>query len=241
MIYKLEKKYNQNRYRSTIGTKTNIHKVSYFFKEKDLHLKKILVLDFEFSKEYNVYEFGAILLNKGKVERTFYEEYKIPKDDLLFSFETKRFVYQPENFNKNRKDLNPEWFKELINSVDYIVCHNYVAEMQCFHKMFKNQKYSAATCDLLNSGKVICTNYTLNNKFFKTDFNSFSNSNVSEAFGFKLDIKEKRIFCLHEELGFSLEIPNKFFKAENKNLHNSFYDAVITLTNFLVLLKLSKD
>lgn len=69
---------NISEYKKTIGTKTNIHKVSLFFKEnfQEIKNKKLLFLDFEFTAERNIYEVGGFILNNRKVEKQFLKSFQ---------------------------------------------------------------------------------------------------------------------------------------------------------------------
>lgn len=230
-------KINIKEYKEIIGKKTNIHKVSYFFKKdvKDLFSKKILLLDLEFSKNYHIFEVGAIILEKGNITNTLFKKYKLPKNESYWDFETNSFTNK--EINKNKKEFSKKDGKELlelIESVDYIVVHNYTAEAQCIAKI-KNKEYKAETCDILQEEKFICTNYSFKNKYFKEKgIEKTSNSEISNYFGWKIKDKEKEYILKNGKEKIKIEKP----KGVKSELHNSFYDVVITLSNFISLSKM---
>jgi len=243
LIKKVKEHFDLKTYKYDVGTKTNIHKVSFFFKNytrDSLKDKKILFLDFEFSKEYNIYEMGGLILQNNKIIKTFFKEFKLPDDNSIFSFDKKRYYPLSNNYNKNRIKLNSSKILELVDSVDIVVCHNYVAEIKCLLKLrFPNRDYNSNNCELIKTGKIICTNYSFCNKYFKGEFNlsEFSNSNISKRMGWTVDLKSKHIFVKNKKLDIDFKVrpPEAFFSAENNDLHNSFFDSVVTLSNFLSL------
>lgn len=243
MIRRVKANFDLSTYKYEVGTKTNIHKVSFFFKNytrESLTGKKILFLDFEFSKEYNIYEMGGLILQDNKIIKTFFKEYKLPIGDSIFSFETKRHHPLPRNFNKNRIVLNKEKLFKLVDSSDIIVCHNYVAEIKCLLALrYPDKEYNFNNCQLIKQGKIVCTNYSFSNKYFKGQFNisEFSNSNISKKMGWTVELKSKHINVKNNKLDidFKVKAPDTFFSSENKNIHNSFFDSVVTLSNFLSL------
>lgn len=243
MIRKVRENFDLKTYKYDVGTKSNIHKVSFFFKnytKESLAGKKILFLDFEFSKEYNIYEMGGLILQDNKITKTFFKEFKIPDSDSIFSFKIKRHLPISNIFNKNRLKLNKEKLFKLVDSADIVVCHNYVAEIKCLLALrFPDLDYNFNNCELVKTGKVVCTNYSFANKYFKGEFNisEFSNSNISKKMGWTVELKSKNIKVKNTKLDtdFTVRAPDAFFSAENKDLHNSFFDSVVTLSNFLSL------
>jgi hypothetical protein len=243
LIRNVRTNFDLSTYKYDVGTNTNIHKVSFFFKNytrESLVGKKILFLDFEFSKEYNIYEMGGLILQDNKIIKTFFKEFTLPSGDNIFSFETKRHYPISNKFNKNRIKLNKKKLFNLVNSSDIIVCHNYVAEIKCLLALrYPDKEYNVNNCELIKQGKIVCTNYSFSNKYFKNHFNitEFSNSNISKKMGWLVELKSNKVSVKNKKLDidFSVKAPKSFFSAENKNLHNSFFDSVVTLSNFLSL------
>jgi hypothetical protein len=237
MLNKIKNNFNLIDYKKAIGTKTNIHKVSYFFKEDfdELHNKKLLIFDLEFSMNKFIFEVGGLVLDKGKVKETFFQEFKIPDGEPYWSFESNSFISKPINQNKNlfsKKDR--DWLFEIIEEVDYVIVHNYPAEAQCIAKL-KNKPYNALNCSILQNNKFICTNYSFKNKYFKNfGIENTSNSDLSNIFGWKIEDEEDKYNIKNEDINFFVKKP----KGVESKLHNSFYDSVITLTNLISLKKI---
>lgn len=234
MINKIIREYNSKDYFQKVGTKTNIHKVSYFFKENShlIHKKKILFIDIEFSMNKLIFELGGFILNDGKIEEVIFKEYSLPKNEPYFSFETNGFITKPINIGKPLF-ADKDWLFDLLDSVDYIVAHNYTAEAQCFFKLlYPYDKYDVSKLNIFNESKIICTNYSFNNVYFKQfGLEKFSNSELSKNLGW--DVSE--IGNIYKVSNKSLEISFEMKKpaAVVSKLHNSFFDIVITLTNFI--------
>jgi len=246
MLKKIKKDYCLDNYKFLIGNKSNIHKVSYFYNNQNFKNKKILFLDFEFSKEYNIYEMGGLILQDGKIIKKIFKEFQLPMDNSIFNFDTKRMIPVTKKFNKGKDKLKPKKILDLVDSVDYIVCHNYVAEVKCILKLkFPDLPYNVKNCDLMDNNKIICTNYSFSNKYFKDNFNlcDFSNSGISNRLNWKVNLIGKEIIVENKAIDkkFSITPPKSFFKASNQNIHNSFYDSVITLTNFLSCRYIEED
>ena len=238
MLKKIKKEYCSSNYKFLVGDKSTIHKVSYFYNNQDFTDKKILFLDFEFSKEYNIYEIGGLILENGKITKKIFKEFQLPLDNSIFNFNTKRMIPVNKSFNKGKDKLKAQKILDLVDSVDYVVCHNYVAEIKCILKLrFPDLPYDASNCDLIRDRKVICTNYSFSNKYFKSNFDlcDFSNSGVSNRLNWKVKLVGKDIVIENRAIDkkFRIKPPKSFFNASNQNLHNSFYDSVVTLTNFL--------
>lgn len=243
MLNKIKKDFQLEEYKKTIGNKTKIHKVSLYFKEFDkLDKSKVLLVDFEFSKNLNIYEITIITIQNNKIVDSWFEEFKIPSDDMLWDFKLEKNVFPSKEFNKNRSEFTDEVKKKLINilnSSDYIVCHNYVAELRCIHSiLYPYRKYEAENLELFNTDKIICTNFTFNNKYFqKYNFPKFTNSSVSEFLGWNIN-KEGDYFRLNNKninIDFKLKMSESFLLNGKGEIHNSYYDTLITLTNFLSL------
>ena len=242
MINKIKENFNIEQYKLMIGKKSNIHKVSYFFKKdiKDLHTKKILFLDFEFSMNKFIFEVGGFILNKGALEETIFEEYSLPLNEPVWSFEQNKFVVQKINPRKQLfSKLDAMGLKSIINRVDYVVAHNYVAEAQCLFKMdYPNEKYDINKVDIFNSDKIICTNYSFKNNYFKgLGVSECSNSKISEAMGWKV-IDSGDSYLIKNDL-LSVNFKMKKPAGVESKLHNSFYDSIITLTNFFSLKRIA--
>jgi len=238
MLKKIKKDYDLSNYKYYVGNKSNIHKVSYFYNDNDFTDKKILFLDFEFSKEYNIYEMGGFIIENNKIIKRIFKEFKLPLSNSIFNFSTKRQDPVKNSFNKGKEKLNPQKIIDLVDSVDYIVCHNYVAEVKCILKLkYPDLNYDAKNCKSIDSRKIICTNYTFCNKYFKNEFDlcDFSNSGISNRLNWEVKLKGKEIIVENKKINkkFTVTPPKSFFNASNQNVHNSFYDSVITLTNFL--------
>lgn len=238
MINKLKNDFNLSSYKRTIGYKTNIHKVSYFFKpDMDiLHNKRILFLDFEFSMNKIICELGGFVLNNNKIEDLIFKEYSLPQGEPYWSFEKSCFVNYPMNVGKPLfNDSDKEWLFNLVESVDYVIVHNYVAEAQCFLKLaLPQEKYNIKNCSLFNNDKFICTSYSFKNKYFKSlGMEKFSNSEVSSFFGWEVKDKKGKLKIKNKDLNLKFYIDKPI--GVNSELHNSFYDSVVTLTNFMSL------
>lgn len=238
MLHNIKNKFNLNTYKSTVGTGTNIHKVSYFFKKdiQDIHLKKIFFLDLEFSMNKVIFEVGGFTLNKGVLENLLFEEYSLPEGELVWSFEKNAFV-RPK-FEKHKKvfsDKDSERLLKIIEEVDYLVVHNYVAEAQCLHKLLKpNKKYDLRDLDIFNKDKIICTCFSFKNEYFKKHgLEKFSNSEISNTLGWDIKDKEDHYTVKNENLEVKFKVKKP--AGVKSALHNSFYDSVITLTNFFSL------
>ncbi len=241
MISLYNSKFNLLSYKNMIGTKTNIHKVSYFFKKDlpSLSSKKILFLDFEFSMNKIIFEYGGFVLNNNKIETLLFKEFSLPNDEPYWDFNQDCFVSLP--LNKDKKlfnDMDRDYLFSIIESVDYVVVHNYVAEAQCLLKLiFPTEKYNINNCRVFSQNKFICTNYSFKNKYFKSlGMETFSNSSISNFFKWELKDKPDKIIVNNKSLDISFKV-NKPSGSKSK-LHNSFYDSVITLTNFISLHKI---
>lgn len=241
MINKILREYNSKEYIRKVGTKTNIHKVSYFFKENShlIHKKKILFIDIEFSMNKLIFELGGFILNNGKIEEVIFKEYSLPKNEPYFSFETNGFITKPINIGKPLFS-DKEWLFDLLDSVDYIVAHNYTAEAQCFFKLlYPYDKYDVSKLKVFKEDKIICTNYSFNNVYFKQfGLEKFSNSELSKILGWTVSEDGNKYKVYNKSLDMSFEI-NKPKDVVSK-LHNSFFDIVITLTNFISAQKIIK-
>lgn len=241
MIANIKDKFNLNSYQYTIGRKTNIHKVSYFFKNdiSEIHSKRILFLDFEFSMNKIICEVGGFILNNNKLEEVIFKEYALPQGEPYWSFEKSCFINDPFNIDKplfSEQDKN--WLFNLVDSVDYVIVHNYVAEAQCFFKLaFPGDKYDIKRCSIFTQDKFICTSYSFKNKYFKSlGMEKFSNSEVSEFFGWKVKDKGSDLLIKNKDLDIKFKLPKP--KEVESQLHNSYYDSVITLTNFMSMKKI---
>jgi len=237
------------RFKKDIGVKTQIHKVAHFSKENmDLLGKNIIIADFEFTTQYNIYEITVMKVKNGKIIDIWYEEFKVPPSDTIFDFNVKRPVRLPGGFNSNKNEFTKEKRDKLISVIeesDFFVAHNYVAEMQCIHKLkFPELKYDVLNIELYNQGKIICTNKSFNNKHFKQlDIfnNGFSNENVSNSLGWDIEYKkEDKLFILsNNRTGISIKVdklPESFIKSKTSvGIHNSLFDTLITYTSFLSL------
>ena len=246
MLKKIKKEYCSQNYKFSVGEKNNIHKVSYFYNDNNFVGKKILFLDFEFSKEYNIYEMGGLILQDGKIIKKIFKEFKLPTNNSIFNFKTKRMNPVTSKFNKGKLTLNPQKIIDLVENVDYVVCHNYVAEIKCILKLkYPDLSYDATNCNLMETRKVICTNYSFSNKYFKSEFDlcDFSNSGISNRLNWKVKLKGKEILVENKAIDkkFKINPPKSFFNAANQDLHNSFYDSVVTLTNFLSCKYIEED
>jgi len=244
MIRTYKEKFNLYEYLGTIGRKTNIHKVSYFCKDsfKDITSSRILIIDFEFSMNKIIFEIGGFILDNNKIVRNIYEEYSLPKGEPVWDFEKNGFTDKPVNKGKEqflKKDQ--ERLDSLIESVDYVIVHNYVAEAQCILKyQLPNEKYNITNSKIFNEDKFICTSYTLKNKYFKSlGMEGFSNSGVSEHFNWKIKDRDKYIKVKNKDLNveFCIDKP----EGMESKLHNSFYDSVVTLTNLISIKKIGEN
>ena len=152
MLKKIKREYCNNNYKFFVGNKSNIHKVSYFYNNHDFKDKKILFLDFEFSKEYNIYEMGGLILENNKIIKKIFKEFKLPLDNHIFSFEDRRMHPVEKDFNKGKEELIPQKILDLVNSVDFVVCHNYVAEVKCLLKLrYPHLEYNVKNCELIEN------------------------------------------------------------------------------------------
>jgi len=237
------------RFKKDIGIKTQIHKVAHFFKDNtDLTDKNIIIADFEFTTQYNIHEVTVIKVKNDKIIDIWFEEFKVPPSDTIFDFKVKRPTRLPSGFNSDKNEFTKEKqtkLIEVIEKADFFVAHNYVAEMQCIHKLkFPGSKYDVANIDIFNQGQIICTNKSFNNKYFKQlDIfkNGFSNENVSDALGWNVEYKkEDKMFLLtNKRTGQSIKVdnlPDNFLKSKTSvGIHNSLFDTLITYTSFLSL------
>lgn len=233
MIKKLKTTFNLSDYKKTVGTKTNIHKVSYFFKEDiaEIHQKRILFLDLEFSMKKNIFELGGLILNKGKVEEVIFKEYSLKEGELYYSFEKTGYTDEPINKGKPRFN-EKDWLFSLIESVDYLVVHNYPAEAGCFYNLLFSDNYDINKLKCFREGKFICTNYTFKNAYFKKfGLEKTSNSDLSKYFGW--NISESTGLYIVENKTLNLKFEVKKPEGVISKVHNSFFDVIITLTNFI--------
>ena len=236
MISKYNSKFDLTSYKNLVGTKTNINKVSYFFKKdlSSISSKKILFLDFEFSMNKIIFEYGGFILNNNKVETLLFKEFSLPEDEPYWDFNQNCFVSWPLNEDKELfSDKDRDYLFSIIESVDYVVVHNYVAEAQCLLKlMFPTEKYNIKNCNVFTQDKFICTSYSFKNKYFKSlGMEIFTNSSVSDFFGWELKDKTNKIIVKNKSINISFKIDKP--SGTKSKLHNSFYDSVVTLTNFL--------
>jgi len=231
------KKINIEKFKKMIGIKTNIHKVSFFHKEdiEKMNEKRILFLDLEFSKNKYIYEIGGFIIEKNKIVELIFKEYSLPNKEEVWDFQKNSFVVSKLNEDKPIFD-EKEWFFKLLDSVDYIVVHNYVAEAQCIFKLlYPLEKYDITKINYFNDLKIICTNYSFSNKYFKSKgMTDFKNSEISKYFGWEIMDTEDKLILKNKEIKFCIKKP----KSMKSELHNSFYDSAITLTNFISLTKL---
>jgi hypothetical protein len=240
MINKIKENFDKHNYCKVVGTKTNIHKVSYFFKENlELYKKRILIIDLEFSMNKHIFELGGLILNNGKVEELLFKEYSLPRGEPYYSFERNGFIDIPLNKGKPLfKDK--EWLFSIIESVDYIVVHNYSAEAQCYFKLLHPyEQYDINRLPCFIEDKIICTNYSFKNKYFKElGLEKFSNSELSGSLGWSILDRKDKYVILNKEIEISFEIK----KPDNvvSEIHNSFYDVLITLTNLISAKKIAE-
>lgn len=237
MIEKYKNIFDIEKYKRDVGYSSNIHNVSFFHKNIDLKDKKILILDFEFSKNNYIYEFGGIIIENKKITKLIFEEFSIPKNEQVWGFKENRYIYN-NYLNKNKPLFKKENIEKLFNEVDYIVVHNYVAEAQCLYKLFNgfDTKYDFQKCKFKD--KIICTNYSFNNQYFKNlkdelKMESFSNEKVFKHFNWNIEI-DKDTFLLQQNNNIILKIKSPNEKV-NANVHNAFYDCIITLANLISL------
>ena len=239
------------KYRNLIGKNTQIHKVSYFFKDnlKNIDKKTVLIVDFEFSKNHNINEITIIKIKNRKITSIWFEEFKLPLNDQIFSFETNFYKNITKKFNEGKNDFTDEVKNKLLNEVDkcdFFVAHNYVAELQCLFKLiYPNEKYDVNKLEVFTKNKVICTNKSFNNKYFKSSGffkNGFKNDDVSKSLGWEvnyIDEKDKYFNIKNKELGINFNItklPINFLNSKtNIGLHNSLFDTIVTLTNYMSL------
>lgn len=108
--------FDLERYNQLIGTKTNIHKVSFFNKNIDLKKSKILILDFEFSMNKHIYELGAILIENTKIKELIFNEYKIPYNEPIWDFNLNKFT-KNNNLNKDKNFFDKEYIIDLTKII----------------------------------------------------------------------------------------------------------------------------
>lgn len=224
---------------------SEIEKVSFFFKDniEEMKTKKIFFLDLEFSQNRIIFEVGGFIYDNGKITEHIYNEYSLPVGEKVWDFNLSRYL-DGGHINSHKSvfsDIDRDTLLKIIEDVDYIVIHNYVAELTCFHKLlFKGIKYNKNDIDFFKEGKVICTNYSFNNKYFKNkQMKSFSNAEVSKQLGWNVIEDIEVIYFEHKELDIRFKI-KKPIEVVGK-LHNSYYDSAITLTNFYSLIYLMRD
>ena len=237
------------RFKKEIGVTSQIHKVAHFFKDElDLKGKNVVIADFEFTTQYNIFEITVMNVVDGKITNIWFEEFKVPLSDTVFDFRTKRAVRLTKGFNKDKNEFTDSKKKKLLSVIeeaDFFVAHNYIAEMQCIHKLkFPGLKYDITSHDIFNDSKIICTNKSFNNKYFKKlDIfdNGFSNENVSSSLGWEIKYNQsKKTFVLdNKRTAVSIKVdklPDNFLKSKtNVGIHNSLFDTLITYTSFLSL------
>lgn len=240
MIQKFKKSFNLNKYKAAVNSGTNVNKVSFYFK-KDFNLilkKRLLVLDFEFSMNKHIFEIGGFVIEDRKITQYIFKEYSLPAGEPVWDFEKNKFVVN--KINPTKSIFNEQkWLFDLIDSVDYVVVHNYVAESGCLFKLkYPGVKYESTRCKLIQEGKFICTAYSFKNKFFKSlGLTKGSNSEVSQFFEWQVIEEDDKIHISSHELRMTIRKPVEVVGK----LHNAFFDSVITLTNLLSLHFISKE
>ena len=95
-----------------------------------------------------------------------------------------------------------------------------------------------------NEDKIICTNKSFNNKYFKDSDvfnNGFSNENVSLSLDWVIQYKEQdKEFNLYNNRTREFinvnNLPSNFINSNTSvGIHNSLYDTIITYSSFLTL------
>lgn len=237
MIIELKEKFNIVDYKKNIAGEEK-EKVSFFFKGEVIKNKKVLFLDLEFSQNKVIYEMGGFVIDNGKLKESFFNEYSLPYGEKIWNFDTSRYSYANKlNVGKSIfSKSDTDKLMALIDSVDYVVMHNYVAELTCIHKLlFKNKIYNKNNIGFFNEGKVICTNYTFNNKYFKSlgVIEKCSNSEISKVLGWEVTDGAEFIQCKNISINITFKIKKP--KEVVSELHNSYFDSAVTLTNLFSL------
>jgi DNA polymerase III epsilon subunit-like protein len=244
-----EIEFDKQLYLKQIGNKTQTSKVSLFNKHisnSELDKKRVLILDFEYSKNYKIYEIGAIVIENRNVVETWFEEFSLPIGEPYFNFKQKYYEPVTEFFNFGKREIldsDLDRLFKLLKESDFIVAHNFTSEMMVIHNiLYPNMKYSVENLEIYKNGKIICTNRSFNNRYFKNMeiFDSFSNLDVSKQFGWDISVVSKGLLISNSFLNTRFIFSKIPENIKNLKLHNAFYDSVVTLTNLLSLKYMQK-
>jgi DNA polymerase III epsilon subunit-like protein len=245
----IRESFDREKFLKEVGVKTQTHKVSFFHKDftnEEFDKSRVLILDFEHSKSHQIYEIGLIVLENKKIVESWFEEFQLELSDYYFDFDRKRMVEVSPDFNFEKQKLEPHHLQKLfslIESSDFIIAHNFTAEMQILHKiLYPNLKFNVSNLSIYNDEKVICTKRSFDNKYFKkmNIFEGFSNSKISEDFGWSVQFEDNQFVFKNHILNIGFPFSNYPKNISNVKLHNAFYDTLVTLTNYLSLKYLNK-
>ncbi len=257
MLNKIKTNFNKEELINSFPKNGKTINVSFFHKFKkysDLKGKKFTVVDFEFSTDQQIFEMAFFDVIDGKISNYAFKEFQLPVGTLYFNIELNRIVRSGKSFNIG-KDILTDKMKQYIihrmENCDYLVTHNYTAELQCYMKIkYPSQKYSTDKIKMYQENKIICTRYSFNKKYFsnKHFLQSQANGAISTFMNWGIKIENKN----STELNFKIQNKNprlnenhivkkKVFSKEKATYHNAMYDIFITLTNLKSLEFLLKD
>lgn len=173
MLKTVKKSFNQDDVKKLFSKTSKAINVSFFHKfesKSDLKGKKFTVVDFEFSTDYQIFEMAFFDVIDGVVSNHVFKEFKLPLGTTYFDIDKNRPVRVNQAFNKGKETLTPalkKYIIERMENCDYLVAHNYVAELQCYMKLkYPTQKYNSDKISMYLDGKVICTRYSFHQKIF---------------------------------------------------------------------------
>lgn len=245
-MIKMKQEFDQDILKKLFNKKSKAINVSFFHKfnsKNDLKGKKFTVVDFEFSTDYQIFEMAFFDIIDGVVSNHYFKEIQLPIGSTYYNIEQKCIINVDKSFNKGKDKLTSEIKKYIIDRMencDYLVAHNYVAELQCYMKIkYPNRKYNSLEIPMFIENKVICTSYSFNKKYF--NLISAGNGEVSNHFGWIVSINEesdKLIFKLtHKVSKFSssYHVDKIVFSKKNASYHNAMFDIFVTLTNLKTL------
>lgn len=253
MILKIKENFNREDLLKKFS-KGKTQQVSFFHKfdnYEDLKDKKFTFVDFEFSVDYQIYEMAVFDVVNEEIVNYNFLEFKMPIGTKYFDPNQKFMKIVNEKFNQNKIELTEDYIQYIIDifeKTDYLVSHNYIAELQCYNrlKFNNNEKYDTNNFEIFNNGKVICTKCSFPKKYFENfGVKSLSNGELSTQFSWNVNLIKNNglnFTVSNDKLEF-----NEEFKFNNINLdedihyHNALYDIVVTYTNFLTLSSFLKD
>ena len=216
-----------------------------FNSKNDLKGKKLTVIDFEFSTKYSIFEVAIFDVIDGIISNIYFKEYQLPLGETYFDINRGHPIKVTNSFNQGKSQFTDKekiYILSRMENTDYLVSHNYIAEMQCYMKLkFPNAKYDSNKIDIFKNNKIICTRYSFHQKYF-TKLPDYKNGTVSDFFNWKVKITESKDSLNFNILNNGLDIlettqvSKDIFNKKTASYHNALFDIFVTYTNLRSLI-----